>query len=62
MSAYVGCTINQPLEPQEESKEDMSGEEKNMSKNISQVILELYRQVVKFEKDRVEIEARSKEE
>ena len=56
MSTYVGCTLDQPAEPQEEAKEDITAQEdKNLSDSISQVIMELYRQVIKFEKDRVEI-------
>lgn len=63
MSTYVGCTINIPTEPQEEAKEDIDAQEdKNMSAIIGKVIMELYRQVIKFEKSRLEIHAKSKED
>ena len=63
MSTYVGCTLDPPSEPQEEAKEDITvQDDKNLSESISQVVMELYRQVIKFEKDRVEIESKNKEE
>ena len=63
LSTYVGCTLDQPIEPQEEAKEDIATQEdKNIAESIGQTILELYRQVIKFEKDRIEITGKNKEE
>ena len=59
----MGCTLDQPIEPQEEAKEDIATQEdKNIAESIGQNIMELYRQVIKFEKDRIEITGKNKEE
>ena len=62
MSQYVGSAIEQPDQPQEDPKEAVSDDYKILHEKVAQVIQELFRQIIKCERDKEEIRTKNKEE
>ena len=62
MSQYVGSVIEQPAQPQEDPKEGVSDGYRSLNEKVAHVIQELFRQIIKCERDKEEIRTKNKEE